>query len=445
LKADSTVMRDERVSVQLASDVPVDDTLLATLNQFHFKSLKLQKKAVSPHVLKYMNKVDQNDHSSTYMLRGMEAAGKANVQRLLKKDYLGMIGRHFNIYLKQSGRIRLGKAMNKDQLEPAVDILADEFEEDMVRHFGLTSFSPSRKFAVAITHDVDYVGNYPIANLKSGLVFLVNSLRTVMRPRLSMFYLKAAFRFLFGQVNYYGFDDILKIAKQNDFRPVFFLFAKLPQGNKLGPLQRLRFLNLNYSLENHDLSRAMKAITEANAEIGLHGSYMSADDPDLLTAEKEYLEHKTGHACQSIRQHYLNIYGRISHEIYSRIGIQVESTCGFISENGYLCSTTRPFYAVLPGHGQNQVIVLPMVFMDAVPLYFRPENTAEVFAQLRKTLHWLKQFNGFAAFNFHQRVISCFPEYKKLYEDIVSEIRDMGGKIATTTEIEKLYPPCTDV
>ncbi|PIV82662.1 MAG: hypothetical protein COW52_12370 [Nitrospirae bacterium CG17_big_fil_post_rev_8_21_14_2_50_50_9] len=260
-----------------------------------------------------------------------------------------------------------------------------------------------------------------------------------------MFYLKAAFRFLFGQVNYYGFDDILKIAKQNDFRPVFFLFAKLPQGNKLGPLQRLRFLNPNYSLENHDLSRAMKAITEANAEIGLHGSYMSADDPDLLTAEKEYLEHKTGHACQSIRQHYLNIYGRISHEIYSRIGIQVESTCGFISENGYLCSTTRPFYAVLPGHGQNQVIVLPMVFMDAVPLYFRPENTAEVFAQLRKTLHWLKQFNGFAAFNFHQRVISCFPEYKKLYEDIVSEIRDMGGKIATTTEIEKLYPPCTDV
>lgn len=441
-------MYNKRIQVQLISKSHVDEVLLATLNRFHFKTVYLNTKVVSLHVLRYTNKIDQTEHNVVIMPNANEDISlavllqKAEIEgkKVIKRDYLKEIAHHFNIYLKCSDKIKNWSHQDSEQTLPVTDILADQFETDLIEKFRLSPAPATTRFALALTHDVDCIGNYPVGNLKSSLVFLINSVKTIRYPRLSLFYLKAATRFLLGQVNYYGFEQILEIAKKQNFRPIFFFFARLVGENKLSRCERYLHRNPNYDLNDNELAHAFKVILEFGAEIGIHGSYKSAGDFELLRAEKNRLEKVTGQTCLCIRQHYMNFHGRTSYDIYSRIGLEIDASCGFVTENGYICGTTRPFYAVLPHKGGNQVIVLPMVFMDAVPLYFKPQGISEVFSQLKQILQYLKKFNGFTTANFHQRMISCFPEYRQLYEDLAVEVRKMGGEIVTPGELDRIFP-----
>ncbi len=441
-------MLDGRIHVQLIPGKEVNETLLATLNRFHFKTVCLSAKTDSPYVLEYASKgssprkdvvllpATDDGAALEHILASNMKAGK----RVLKRDYLKEISHHFDFYLGRDGRLANKKISENWQREPSTDVLAGQFEAELVELFGLKAQAAEPRFAVAMTHDVDYLGNYPVGNLKSGLVFLANALRTVKDKQASGFYLKTALRFLSGRVNYYGFDLILNIARRHGFKPTFFLFSGLPGGNGLGLWDRLLELNPNYPIDHPDLVRALGAIRQAGAEAGLHGSYNSPDNGTLLKEEKENLERATGRACAGIRQHYLKFHSSKSTGIYNRVGLRFESNCGFVFENGFLCGTTRPFYSALPGNGQGPVITVPMVFMDAVPLYFRPASVEDVFEKLKETIARIRQFNGFAALNFHQRMISCVPEYRWLYENIAAEINRMRGGIFRLSDVDSFYP-----
>lgn len=433
-------MPTQRIPIRLVADTPVDQALVATLNRFHFTRIRLTPEAGDvPYTLAYGEGPAAPDTAAVHMPRAEAPATADSRPRPLGKDYFQAIGAMLDRYLSPPGGAPDKSIAEAWQKHPAADDLADAFEQDVLDALELDIPAPERPFGLAMTHDVDCVGRHMVSNVKSGGVFLVNALRTAGTPASAPF-LRSAARFLAGRVDYFGFQPIMDAAQRLDFRPTFLLYAKLPGANGLSTAERLKQVNPNYDLGSPPMRRALELIKQGGGEIGLHGSYRSPADARLLAREKQHLEETSGQACVSIRQHFLRTFGRPTLQAYEDVGIGFDSTCGFVYDNGYLCGTCRPFYA--PGrHTSPGVVVVPMVFMDAVPLYFRPAQGEDVTREMRGILATLQRYGGFAAANFHQRMVSALPGVRALYEETIAMARGMGGTIAPLHATDSLFPP----
>ncbi len=413
-----------RMRVRLRLWPQVDPRLLATLNRFHFLKILLVLDEAGP----FAPGAAGSEHS-------------ASIDLAWVRDHLDALWSCYAPYLEGQGWLPnksiaeggQGKSLRADQL-------AMELEAGLCRAMGTDPPSSSGGFALALTHDVDVVGSSALATLKSGLVFAMNALRSRGRPGATDFFLGMAARFLSGRVDYYGFAHILAIARAKAFRPVFFLFARLPGHNGLSRWQRLAGLNPNYDLQWAELGRALEDIRQSGAQVGLHGSFLSAERPELLAAEKRALEMAAGLPCRASRQHFLHLKRETSLDGAHACGMLVDSTCGYVYDNGLYCGTVRPFYAVAPDGDDPGLVVVPMIFMDAVPLYFRPAAPGEVRRELAGLVELMREKGGFAAINFHQRMISCIPEYRELYQDLVGMTRQAGGRVLALDELDLLYP-----
>lgn len=434
-----------RIFIQLVGDA-VDPMVLATLNRFHFQHIWLSREKCSSLILVYGSiKVLPADHQCVYIpsthTGGRPDDVKDSVGRVIDRDYFSQLSVFYQDYCHTQQALLNQKPRSYEGLDnpfiPHADILADVFEGEILTAFGLQPEPLEESFSVVLSHDVDIVNPSILANIKSAMMFFYNTLRTFHQPAVSLFYFKAAWRFLFGRVNYFGFSEIVQIALERLFTPVFFIYAYLTDGNKLSFWQRWLGRNPNYRLHQPRMQNAFRLLGECKAQLGLHGSFAAANDPHLLQQECDTLEKESALKCFAGRQHYLKWYGEKTSAAYLAAGLTVDSTCGFVQENGFFCGTARPFYATPPDQNGNALVVVPMIFMDAVPLYFKPRGMTEVYQQILALLKQVKQSRGFVAVNFHQRMISCFPEYKQLYHTLATTIPGLGGKIVTFENLEK--------
>ncbi len=428
--------RPVRLGVRLEADPPLEPWLLATLNRFHFRRLWLGPGLDSARILR----VDTRHPQGVARLQG-QGRGRA-----LSADYFSALRRCYTPYVQARGKIANRRSPGPQARDPWADRLADRLEAELCRAWGVDGSPPPRPFALMFTYDVDVVGPHALGDLKSGLVCLANSLRVLRDREAFRFYLGAAATFLRLGNPHFGFGEIAEQAHRRHYRPLVFLFARLPDYNGLSPWQRLQGLNPNYSLGDPLLRRALRILREVEAEIGLHGSYLSPARPDMLAREKRALARASGRTCRVIRQHFLNFHGRACLESYRELGLEMESSCGYVYDNGLLCRTTRPFYSVAPRRGgQGGVVTVPMVFMDAVPLYFRPRSPRRVWQDLEDLLGLMTSTGGLAAVNFHQRMLSTLPAYGEIHRRLLEEVTRRRGICASWEDLELLFPSRPEV
>ncbi|MBF0192606.1 MAG: hypothetical protein HQL99_15940 [Magnetococcales bacterium] len=410
-------------------DSPDDDRLQATLNRFHFRRLRLVSPARSS---RWQLVLDRHGELTTVNEEGAAVP--------LSRRYWPEARAWLAPYVEADGPIK-NLFPTRDPRMPGLDQLADALETELITRFQLSSRPASASFGVVMSHDVDGVGHYWRAHFKSGAIFLANALRTATQGGISRYCLYHGWRFLTGQVRYHGFDHILTRADTLGFRPTFFFYARLPDRNKLTRFQHLYGFNPNYDLESPYMRAVLRKLVEGGARIGLHGSYASANDPELLAREWRQLQRVIGQPVHCTRQHYLNFEGRATLRMYQDLGLTIDSTCGYTFANGFLCGTTRPFYGCLPVAGKPAVVVVPMAFMDAIPLYYRPTLPEQIFEQeLRPLLEQIRQYGGMASFNLHQRMFGVFPGFRELYEEIAWKIRAMNGHLVSFQDIDTFYP-----
>lgn len=446
--------KERNIAVELVvTGEPVDMRLIKSLNYFHFQTIKLVTNVNSnkiPYKLHYNRQSSQPGNSeirsinpkrkSAYLYLD-DKKNRHSSLTYLSKDYISAIEDHFLTYINTTSKVYNKKSLNNSSL-PIVDQLSDDFEEEIVKGLNLHFKKQKKRFYVISTHDVDVLGKSRLASLKSSVVFLANFFRSIYACSFStsLFYLRQAFRFFLGIVDYNGFPLILRISAAYGFSPTFFLFSFLDDNkNNLSFSERLLQRNPNYHLNSSELSFLFNEIGNGRIEIGIHGSYNSANNTCLLGSEKKRLEDFIRQKCVSIRQHYLRFFGKTSHDIYSDLGFLYESNCGFVQENGFFCSTTRPFYTKLKSRkSQNDVVCIPMVFMDAVPLYFNPKHPSAVFQDLKGIIQQVKEYGGTVALNFHQRMISAIREYGELFEKSIVYIKEEGGDLIRFSDLDNI-------
>ena len=258
-------------------------------------------------------------------------------------------------------------------------------------------------FALCLTHDVDR----PYKGIRS-FYYAARE-----RPR---YHLRTA---LSTENPYWQFDEITTLEDELSVRSAFYflneqhLLADRPVRDWLSPTNWVQHLG-RYDVTDPELVDVIRDLDGGGWEVGLHGSYHSADDRERLREEKATLEDVLGHSISGGRQHYLNLSVPETWEHHRAIGLEYDASLGSSTKCGFHAGyrPARPF--------DDEFLVFPLTIMEqALP------DPGTRFEDARRTCERLLRE---AAANdavmtvlWHPRYFNEreFPGYRRLYRWLV--------------------------
>lgn len=236
------------------------------------------------------------------------------------------------------------------------------------------------------------------------------------------------------QSPYWGFEVVREIEKQHGVRSTFFFLEESARMQWLKPKSYKIALG-RYHVNEPKVAMVMRELDANGWEIGLHGSYYSYNNLELLKREKAAVEKVLGHEIIGIRQHYLNLNEQ-TWCYQQEAGFKYDSTWGFTRAIGFKEDKVKPF---LPIEGSD-FCEIPLTIMDScfADTKDRWERLEEIIAEVDKQ-------NAILVINFHTNNYDEieFPGYKSNYVRLIETLQDRGAKFLTMQDayhllVEKL-------
>jgi len=182
-----------------------------------------------------------------------------------------------------------------------------------------------QKLAVCLTHDVDIVQRWYLYSLircaeliKTGQV--ASSLRTfgsLLKGLLS------------GRNPALAFEHLTSPETRLSLKSSFYFMMGMPK------LKALLSSDITYDLTKPEILEKAKELLRDDFEVGLHASYRTFLNRDLLLEEKEKLEELIGAPIQGLRQHFLRFRIPESWIDQQNCGFQYDTSLGFADQSGY--------------------------------------------------------------------------------------------------------------
>ena len=233
------------------------------------------------------------------------------------------------------------RAYGGDLLAPAAERLRERLRVPAPRPLGA-------RFAVALTHDVDVVRRWTRRGVKGALW---RARRGDVRHLAEL--AQAPLHRLRGTDPWWRFRELLAAERARGVGSTFFVLAahRVPEDGPAPEMyDRLR-------------PRLVEELRRGGAEIGLHPSYASADDPELVVGERRALEALTG-ALAGVRYHYLRVDPHRNLAPLASL-FDYDTTLGFADDLGFRGSA-RPFR---PWDSERDaplgLVEIPVAAMDA--------------------------------------------------------------------------------
>ena len=268
---------------------------------------------------------------------------------------------------------------------------------------------------VCLTHDVDrtektyqYITKPIIKFLKGDLFSLFKNISLKKRNR-----------------PYWGFDYITEIESKYSVKSTFFILNETIRFNPF--LFKTWKLALGrYNINDKKIVSIIRELDSNGWEIGLHGSYLSYKNLELLKKEKAALESILGHSISGIRQHYLNLCT----ETWSNqetAGFLYDSSWGMINKIGFKDDKILPFFPLK----KKQFCVIPLNIMD-----YPFVNISNKWERFEEIIHTIEINNGFLVINFHSNNFDefDFPDYRHTYEIIIQKLYRKNAQFITMSE-----------
>lgn len=210
---------------------------------------------------------------------------------------------------------------NKILHRPIVEEYA-HYLANLFRHIGVGVEVTPPGFRLELSHDIDWLW-YQRFSIKTYLADIVKrrSLNTFfqrLKNRISNPYLQADY--LMGQ------------SEKAGTKSLFFI--------KTGTRHKHDFYDY---LHSREFMTELSGIQERGHGIGLHASYLSYIDQELMVKEKDSLEAITGKKVTDSRQHYLRFSVPQTWELLDKAGFEKDHTMGYASHTGFRCGTSRSF------------------------------------------------------------------------------------------------------
>jgi hypothetical protein len=295
--------------------------------------------------------------------------------------------------------------------QPLIDEWAFAFASELKKVFPTLVFRENH-FQVACTIDIDQAFR---TKGKSNGRFIKSILGSLFKADFKDLKNKIAVRRLQIEDPFDQYERLEKIHRKINWKAIYFiLFAEKNTAQ-----------DINLAITQADFLQRIKRLSHT-ADIGIHPSYQSNKNPEIMQSERFNLSQVIQKNINSSRQHYLKMQIPNTYYDLIKIGILHDYTMGYASQIGFRASTCRPFpFFDLQANQITFLTLHPFCLMDTTfhaYLKYTPEQTL---AAAKKLLASVQAVNGVFCTLWHNESMSGYQEWKgweNIYEELLSSI-----------------------
>ncbi|MBU0488757.1 MAG: polysaccharide deacetylase family protein [Bacteroidetes bacterium] len=256
----------------------------------------------------------------------------------------------------------------------------------------------ARKYNVQLTVDVDNAWAFR----QKGLIRTAGGfLRDAFRLNFHEILLR--FKVITGMTRdpFDCFEELLGIQRKYKLKPVYFFLVA-----DYGPNDR------NIPISSNRFQALIKSVAD-NAEIGVHPSFASASNPDMVREEINRLEQITRREVKKSRQHFLKILLPDTYTILPDLDIAHDYSMGYAAEIGFRAGICTPFkFYNLDREAEANLTVHPFGIMDATLRYYMKLNPEKAVEYLRPVIQNVQQVDGELCLLWHNETLSDYNRWK---------------------------------
>ncbi len=244
---------------------------------------------------------------------------------------------------------------------PLVDLWAMELKKLIVSKSTSIQF-PEKPFKFLPTYDIDIAYSYVAKGWERNAGGL---LRDLLSGKFSL--LAQRFNVLTGQQKdpYDSFDFLDALHDKYQLTPVYFFL-----------LSKGGLLDKNISV-THPLMRSLTANTSNKYTVGIHPSYQSNDDKEILRREIGLLN------TTKSRQHYIRFELPTTYRNLLELGITEDYSMGYGSTNGFRASTSHPYpWFDLESNERTSLTLNPFSFMECNSYFEQHFSVDDAFQEM---------------------------------------------------------------
>lgn len=158
---------------------------------------------------------------------------------------------------------------------------------------------------------------------------------------------------------------------------------------------------------------------------GIHPSWQSGDDIDLLKEEKEWLEVVADTEISRSRQHYIRFTLPDTYRELMKVGIEKDFSMGYGSINGFRASVCSSFaWYDLQQEAATSLLIYPFCFMDANSFYEQKDSPQVAYAELIGYHEQIRKLNGMMISIWHNSILGTdvsFAGWREMFELFMRE------------------------
>ncbi len=245
------------------------------------------------------------------------------------------------------------------------------------------------------TIDIDAVFTYKGKGFKRQLGGFLRDLTKFKWSQLSK---RVGVIFSSQQDPFDNFDYQLDVLKQAGIKANYFI-----QVGNYGSYDK------NIQAQNPAFQSILKRLVAEGHEVGLHPSYASFLNQEMIANEKTILESIIERPVLKSRQHYLRFSLPQTYSDLIKLGIQHEYSMGYSEVPGFRASTSKPFYWYnLAIEESTTLELVPFSAMDVAYKEFMKFKPGETIKSTDLIRHQIHENKGSFCFVFHNESLSDY-------------------------------------
>jgi hypothetical protein len=277
----------------------------------------------------------------------------------------------------------------------------------------------AKRYAVVLSHDVDFLPQRPLDIAKQGGKTL---LRHLVRERAPIEALRAMGGLVkavaLGRDPYGCVPELIERERALQVRASFQV-----------AVARRHPLDVNYELENERTRTYLQAIRRADFDLCLHGSYRSTENPAWYVDEVDTLRKQFGRPKGS-RQHFLSFDYDVLFRAQETAGIEYDMSIGFPDRTGPRAGFSYPYFPYcLDEDRPYNVVQIGLLIMDVTLRSYMKLNTKRAWESISDQLKALAEIGGCGSVVWHPIVFGGArdPGFGDLFWRMVEQVKRTDG------------------
>ncbi|WP_440880423.1 DUF7033 domain-containing protein [Tenacibaculum sp. C7A-26P2] len=295
--------------------------------------------------------------------------------------------------------------------KPVVDIWAYQFLKELKARYPVYTYK-ERVFQYISTIDVDNAYAY---KYKSFARTMGGFLKDIYQLEVFNIWDRLAVIFNLKKDPFDTFQKIIDSKKKHDVRTIFFFLI----GNYTS-------YDTNVSAAKPKFKLLIKDMVDY-ARVGLHPSYYTMKNFEMLKKEKNRLESITNMPVIRSRQHYLRFSLPDTYRKLIDLEVLEDYSMGYASKAGFRASTCTPFYFYdIDFEIQTPLKIFPFAVMDTTLndyMKLTPKRALGKISDLKKEV---KKVNGYFITLFHNESLSNYQRWRgwsRLYDSMLKIVK----------------------